>query len=116
MTTIGTLHSAFATDRKNAEDVHLGRVFRVEGVVLHAGESMYSTPAIEVSDRPGGQLKAVFVLPFGRKIGASFRQLEEVRPGQLIAVTGECRMVSDPDGVLVFKECVIMDSPARTLR
>ncbi|WP_255408475.1 hypothetical protein [Cryobacterium sp. N22] len=39
MTSIGTLYSAFATDRKNAENVHLGRVFRVEGVVVHAGES-----------------------------------------------------------------------------
>jgi len=111
MTSIGTLHSTFANDRKNAEERYLGRVFRVDGIVTYAGESMYSTPAIEVSDRPEGSLKAVFVLPFGRDIGQSFRQLENLRPGQLVTVTGECRMVSDADGVLVFKECAIMNGP-----
>jgi len=106
MTDIRTLHDAFTEDRRVAEKAHLGHDLTVEATVLRAGRSMYSTPVIEASDRPGGDLLAVFVLPYGTKINASFRQLRSVRRGEHISITGECRMLAD-DNILVFKNCVI---------
>ncbi|WP_435742924.1 OB-fold protein [Microbacterium sp. PMB16] len=109
MMDIDALYTAFEIDRRVAEAKYVGQIVTVEGVVLRAGESMFATPAVEVSERPDGELRAVFVLPFDRKIDESFRQLESIRRGQRIAVAGELRMVSDPGGVLVFKNCEILE-------
>ena len=112
LTSIGTLRDAFLVDRGAAEKSYLGRMLTVEATVLRTGTSMYATPIVEASDRPGGTLVAVFVLPFGRESEASFERLKAFHPGDRILVTGECRMMSEPDGVLVFKDCVIeVDHP-----
>jgi hypothetical protein len=60
---------------------------------------------VEASDTPDGETLAIFVLPFGEEIRASFARLRTVLPGQLVQVSGECRMFSGDGHVLVFKDC-----------
>lgn len=104
---LGTLHKSFVDDRSAAESAYLGEVLSVEATVLRTGTSIYETPIVEASDVSGGELLAVFVLPFGHQAEASFARLDSLHPAQRLRVTGECRLFDDADGVLVFKDCVV---------
>jgi hypothetical protein len=105
MTNVRDIHSLFVHHRETAEATYRGRILTVEAYALRAGESMYSTPVVEASDVPDGETLAIFVLPFGDGTRASFTRLRTVQPGQLVRVSGECRMFSDDGNVLVFKDC-----------
>jgi hypothetical protein len=105
MTDVRDIHSMFIQHRETAEGTYRGKILTVEAYTLRAGESMYSTPVVEASDAPGGETLAIFVLPFGEGLRASFARLRTVRPGQRIRVSGECRMFSEDGNVLVFKDC-----------
>ncbi|HST82448.1 MAG TPA: hypothetical protein VLL08_12000 [Kineosporiaceae bacterium] len=108
MTSIRDIHSQFIHHRETAEGSYLGKILTVEAYVLTTGESMYSTPIVEASDAPDGETLAIFVLPFGEEVRASFARLKTVQPGQLVRVSGECRMFSDDGDVLVFKDCRLL--------
>jgi len=105
MTSVRDIYSMFIEHRETAEGTYRGKILTVEAYALRAGESMYSTPVVEASDAPDGETLAIFVLPFGEHLRASFARLRSVRPGQRIRVSGECRMFSDDGDVLVFKDC-----------
>jgi hypothetical protein len=108
MTNVRDIHSMFSQHRETAESTYRGKILTVEAYALRAGESMYSTPVVEASDEPDGETLAVFVLPFGADIRASFARLRTVQPGQRVRVSGECRMFSDDGNVLVFKDCRLL--------
>ncbi len=105
MTNVRDIHNMFIHHRETAESTYQGKVLTVEAYALTTGESMYSTPIVEASDAPDGETLAIFVLPFGKEIRASFARLRTVQPGQLVRVSGECRMFSEDGNVLVFKDC-----------
>ncbi len=107
--TLGALLNEFVEDPEASEKNYLGRKLAVELTSPRAGQSMYSTPVFEGSDRSHGELLAVLVLPYGSKAKASFRTLEGIAPEGRLVLTGECRMVAN-ENVLVFKNCSIAKS------
>lgn len=110
MTSIRVVHGEFLRDRRSAERTYLSKVLTVEAYALSAGASRYSTPVVEGAATLDGETLAVFVLPFDGRIDASFERLRSVQPGQRLRVSGECRMFSDGDDVLVFKDCRLLDA------
>lgn len=110
MTDIRVVHDEFLRDRRSAESKYLGKVLTVEAYALSAGASRYSTPIVEGAATADGEPLAIFVLPYDGRIDASFDRLRSVQPGQRLRFSGECRMFSDGDDVLVFKNSSILDA------
>lgn len=110
MTSIQVVHDEFMRDRRSAEGKYLGKVLTVEAYALSAGASRYSTPIVEGAAEADGEPLAIFVLPYDGRIDASFDRLRSVQPGQRLRVSGECRMFSEGDDVLVFKDCSLLEA------
>jgi hypothetical protein len=109
MTSIRVVHDEFMHDRRSAEDKYRGKVLTIEAYALSAGASRYSTPIVEGAAESDGETLAIFVLPYDGRIDASFNRLRSVQPGQRLRVSGECRMFSDGDDVLIFKDRSLLD-------
>jgi hypothetical protein len=116
MTSIRVVHGEFLRDRRTAERKYLGKVLTVEAYALSAGASRYSTPIVEGAATADGETLAIFVLPYDGRIDASFDRLRSVQPGQRLRVSGECRMFSEGDDVLVFKDCSLLDTAVDRVR
>jgi hypothetical protein len=116
MTSIRVVHGEFLRDRRSAEGKYLGKVLTVEAYALSTGASRYSTPIVEGAANADGETLAIFVLPYDGRIDASFDRLRSVQPGQRLRVSGECRMFSDGDDVLVFKDCSLLDTAVDRVR
>jgi hypothetical protein len=106
---IRDLHNEFAADRSAAERAYYGKFLTLTGISIRTGESQYGTPVVDVSDAPGGQHLAIFVLPFDHRKAASFRRVRSVPLGVAVTVKGECRVFSEDGTVLVIKECKILE-------
>ena len=100
--TAGDLRKAFADDQNAAEARYLGKTILVEGVVLSTGMSIYLTPTVSLSDREGGVLLAICVLP---RLDAN--KLSDFKPGQSVTMSGRVYRLSER-GVII-KECKVAE-------
>ena len=92
------LRKAFDDDKNAAEARYLGNTISVEGVVLSTGMSRYLTPNVVLSDREGGEVKAICVLP---RLDAN--KLSDFKIGQTVTMSGRVYRLSDRG--VVLKEC-----------
>lgn len=105
-----SLRDAFEASPQEAAAAYLGSAFTSDAVVLHAGRSSFDTPVIEVTDPPGKELLAVFVLPYGPGIATSFKIVRRIRPRQRVRLTGRLRLFAEESRVLVFKDSRIVEA------
>ena len=92
------LLKAFTDNPGAAETQYLGKTVRIKGVVLSTGISRYMTPNVELSDRAGGTLQAVCVLP---RFDAD--KLSGFTPGQSVTMSG--RVYKHFSGRMLIKDC-----------
>ena len=92
------LLKAFTDDRSAAETQYLGNTVRIKGIVLATGISRYMTPNVELSDRAGGVVQAICVLP-----RQDAEKLSGFTPGQDVTMAG--RVYKYYSGRMVIKEC-----------
>ncbi|MCL2029275.1 MAG: OB-fold putative lipoprotein [Deltaproteobacteria bacterium] len=93
------LLKAFTDDPGAAEKLYLGKTVRIKGIVLSTGISRYMTPNVELSDRAGGTLQAVCVLP---RLDAD--KLSGFTPGRSVTMSG--RVYKHFSGRMVIKDCI----------
>ena len=96
------LRKAFADDQGAAEARYLGKTVLVKGIVLSTGMSKYLTPTILLSEREGGPVQVICVLP---RLDAG--KLSDFKPGQSVTMSGRVYRLSE-NGV-VLKECKAVD-------
>ena len=89
---------AFTDDHSAAEKKYLNKTMLIEGVVVATGISKYMTPNVELSDRAGGTVQAVCVMP---RLDAD--KLSGFTPGQSVTMSGKVYKLYS--GRMVIKEC-----------
>ena len=92
------LRKAFADDSKAAETRYLGKTILVNGIVLATGMSVYMTPNVTLSDREGGEVQVICVLP---RLDAG--KLADFTPGRRVTMSGKVYRLSERG--VVLKEC-----------
>ena len=92
------LRKAAIDDRNAAEARYLNKTVRISGIVLSTGISRYMTPNVELSDREGGPVQAICVLP---RLDAG--KLSDFKPGQ--SATMSCRVHALSERAVILKEC-----------
>jgi uncharacterized protein YneF (UPF0154 family) len=92
------LQKAFADNPRTAEEQYVGKIVQVNGIVVSKGMSRYMTPNVVLSDREGGAVRVICVLP-----RLDVGKLSDFTPGQNATMSGKVYRMSERG--VVIKEC-----------
>lgn len=84
------------------ENPYKGKIVIITGVVTHVGPDVYGLPSIELSDKAGGKMYVLCVLP-----ALDYLKLRKVSKGDKVRISGEARGLHSDDFVVV-KNCRII--------
>ena len=94
------LWQVFQDDQARSEQIFLGKNVIIEGVVIDTGISIYLTPNVRLSDKPGGENYIVCVLPRG-----DADTLTSYKKDDSVIMTGRVYSSKAGGGRIVIKEC-----------
>lgn len=99
------LCSAFQKDAYS----YYGKDVIISGVVIRVGPDMYGLPSIELSDKPGGKMCVLCLLPT-----LDYLKLRKVSKGDEVKISGEARGLHNNDFVVVKHSRLVEQSNSTT--
>lgn len=75
----------------------------ISGYAVKVGPDVYGLPSVEVSEKKGGKVRTLCVLPF-----MNYLKLRHVSKGDKVVMNGEVRGYTEKLDIVVVKECKIV--------
>lgn len=75
----------------------------ISGYAVKVGPDVYGLPSVEVSEKKGGKVRTLCVLPF-----MDYLKLRHVSKGDKVVMNGEVRGYTEKLDIVVVKECKIV--------
>ena len=84
------LYQAYNANPEATRQQYLNKTIQIKGVVISKGMSRYMTPNVELSDREGGQVLAICVLP-----RLDVNKLSNYKAGQIATFSGRVHVLNE---------------------